>query len=91
MVKKDFYEEELKDDGDYGEIHEIKSNIRILSPDNNLDNEDPDECEEQGCSNPAIMSWHGRRVCNGHYNAYKVKEEALFGKGLIKINPDENQ
>ena len=89
MKQKDLYDEELKDDGNYGEIHELASSITIIHHDDSL-KKGVDECEEPGCSKPAEMSWHGRRVCNGHYNGYKAKEESLFGKGFPSSHPDSD-
>lgn len=89
MVKKDFYDEEMIDDGNQGEIHEIKSNIQVITPNANLEEDEIEECEEPGCTKPAMMRWHGMLVCHGHYNFYKAKEESLYGKGISIVKKDD--
>ncbi|MFH1315933.1 MAG: hypothetical protein ABII01_00265 [Candidatus Woesearchaeota archaeon] len=35
------------------------------------------ECQEPKCRYPATRDWHGRKVCDDHYEQYKAKEREL--------------
>ncbi len=36
------------------------------------------ECEEPGCKRAAVKVWHGRQVCEDHYDYYRDREAERF-------------
>jgi hypothetical protein len=91
-MDKDEVSEAIKEEQDSNEepqIHIVASDMKIIDPEMETSDKNHGECEEPGCTKPAVMEWNGFKVCNGHYNSYKAKEESLFGKGFPRITKDE--
>ena len=94
--RSDFEDEEMydtKDEEGRGcdepEIHILEGQIKIVDHDKDDDLSEVEECEEPGCIKNAVRRWNGRKVCNGHYNLFKAKEESLYGKGVYAMKKDD--
>jgi len=37
-----------------------------------------EECQEPRCRSPGIKNWHGRKVCQDHYDTYQEQEEKML-------------